>query len=202
MEKRIAIMRTSCIHATAEGKCNYTDGLDMKCHGDTCSAYEREPYSYTHCVTKSLHHPKWNHEWQQPESPEPVYILNGRYIPPVTIGLWSRHMYATDAYFRAYNSCRLSDLFTPKSCVEYWCTSCSVRHLCPLHDWAIQSMDTFIVEDELLVPEQEYSMSWFQDNIGGCEFDYYIGCELCNKDCPNRQKECEELTDNDHYYNA
>ena len=119
MEKRVAIMRTRCIHASAEGKCNYTDGLDMRCHGDTCSAYERETYSYTHCVTKSLHHPKWNHEWQQPES-----------------------------------------------------------------------------------PEEEYSMSWFQNNIGGCEFEYYIGCELCNKDCPNRTKDCEELTDNDHYYNA
>ena len=107
MEKRIAIMRTRCLHATAAGKCNHTDGLDMKCHGDTCYAYQPEIYSAKYCVTKSLHHPKENH-----------------------------------------------------------------------------------------------SMSWFQDNIGGCEFDYYIGCELCNKDCPNRRKECEELTDNDHYYNA
>ena len=64
MEKRIAIMRTRCIHATATGKCNYCDGLSMNCHGDTCPNYEREPYSYTHCVTKSLYHPKWNHEWE------------------------------------------------------------------------------------------------------------------------------------------
>ena len=149
MEKRIAIMRTRCIHATAEGKCNYTDGLDMKCHGDTCPVYERATYNYTHCVTKSLHHPKWNHEWQQPESPEPVYILNGRYIPPVTIGLWSRHMYATDAYFRAYNSCKYIDTFSPQECINYWCEGCAVQHLCPLYDWATQNMYEFIVEEEL-----------------------------------------------------
>ena len=58
MEKRIVIMRTSCIHATAEGKCNYCDGLSMNCHGDTCPNYEREPYSNVTCVTKSLHHPE------------------------------------------------------------------------------------------------------------------------------------------------
>ena len=58
MEKRVAIMRTRCIHATAEGKCNYCDGLSMNCHGDTCPNYEREPYSNVTCVTKSLHHPE------------------------------------------------------------------------------------------------------------------------------------------------
>ena len=32
-------------------------------------------------------------------------------------------------------------------------------------------------------------MSNFHDNIGGCEFDYYIGCDLCKRECPNRKKE-------------
>ena len=122
MEKRIAIMRTSCIHATAEGKCNYTDGLDMKCHGDTCSAYEREIYSAKYCITKSLKHPTWNTEWEQYNSPEPVYILNGHWINNIT--QWKFNQ------IRPEGCAALEQLWIEDLAV-IMCPHCSANYCCP-----------------------------------------------------------------------